>query len=244
MKYTITRIAVLLFLTLATAPSFGGESITCKFPKRANALHSLPVIIEVVIGARGNLEWNGTSIDKETLSQYFADVAESDPQPIIELSVPDVNTPYLIIAPAVRIFQQYKLHHLWIDSYRPGFVPPNVDNPLDIPPDSVSHTQSPPQKVTIPFPLFIRCGTSHDETETEVKLIDLSLSATGTTQWNGEIVERSELIRRVADSANEGSMPVIHLVIDPHTSMLLVTDLILALQWGGGQEEIRLEVPS
>ena len=91
---------VLLVIFIVTAPLLT-HSVKLELPKAASkTIETVPEKINLSIQADGELYWNGSSIDKETLDKRFQEAAKKSPAPELHIYA-DKHADYQFIAEAL-----------------------------------------------------------------------------------------------------------------------------------------------
>jgi len=157
----------------------------------------------------GNSYDLGTVVDIMALARYLEDAADADPQPIVEVRSERPQAKVSAVLPIVRLAQNHKLAHVWIDTY-------SAANSVPITSGQVPHSK------------VIFCTLGKEPAGLEV--VALTVSADGSVFWNGNLINVEDLQYRLAHAVKRGQHLSIHITVDSRTSMRNLTDLLLVLQ--------------
>lgn len=228
------RILRAAIAALIAAPSVlaADGPLVCRLPPRtAGLIDYFSPIIRLTLLPSGEMLWNGDRINSDTLQVYFSEFTQSDPQPILQLSVRDPNTPWHAVLPLLHEVQAHRLKYLWFETYRPGFAPP------DAPKAAASSSF---QKVQ-PFPFTVQCALWNDESPQSAPEITLTISPSGRPMRNGKAIGWDVIEQAITKDALHTPQPAMLIAPARSTPFISFTELLLNAGFNFQRVQISLD---
>ena len=202
--------AFLLGLVPAAATE---QPVVCELPKKTHGVVDyFSPIVQLAVLPSGEVRWNGNAIDDGVLESYLAEFIKADPQPILQLSARDPNTPWRSVTPLLRKIQAHRLEYLWFETYRPAYTPPDI-----------------PAFITNPArtPFVVQCWLGRDAPPVPEPDITLAIAPDGRPMKNGETTDWYALDQELTRAAARNPQPSVLLAPSQRTPFLPFTELLL-----------------
>jgi biopolymer transport protein ExbD len=206
------KVLFLFLFVILGAPSCAAGSINldhaipCLEPQHDTGFKGGP--IDLTVDADGRTYWNGMFVDPETLSLWFADLGQSDPQNPVLIDSPVSGIPFRVAKHILQNMREKNVREAWF-SVEPG-------------------NRKTGRLVRIFFCMIVL----GPETPS-VNIIKASIEPSGSVVWNGAVVSLDVLKVKAGDAAGEQEKPVVYVYVNPDTNLSTVARVLERIRSAG-----------